>query len=74
MIDYLVLQIMLSLEGKTSQSISCNSREGVKHFNFCGGVFMSDLNVTDLAVAKLKEYMQANNIDSALRVALMSGG
>jgi hypothetical protein len=36
--------------------------------------FMSDLNVTDLAVAKLKEYMQANNIESALRVALMQGG
>jgi hypothetical protein len=36
--------------------------------------FMSDLNVTDLAVTKLKEYMQANNIESALRVALMQGG
>lgn len=36
--------------------------------------FMSDLTVTDLAVAKLKEYMQANNIDSSLRVALMQGG
>ncbi|HSL39959.1 MAG: Fe-S cluster assembly protein HesB [Desulforhopalus sp.] len=35
---------------------------------------MSELNVTDLAVAKLKEYMQANNIVSALRVALMQGG
>jgi hypothetical protein len=41
---------------------------------FLGGVFMSELNVTDLAVAKLKEYMQANNIVSALRVALMQGG
>jgi hypothetical protein len=39
-----------------------------------GGFFMSELNVTGLAVAKLKEYMQANNIDSALRVALMQGG
>jgi hypothetical protein len=35
---------------------------------------MAGLNVTALAVAKLKEYMQANNIDSALRVALMQGG
>ncbi len=35
---------------------------------------MSELNVTELAVTKLKEYMQANNIESALRVALMQGG
>jgi hypothetical protein len=35
---------------------------------------MSDFNVTDLAVSKLKEYMEQNNIDSALRVALMQGG
>jgi iron-sulfur cluster assembly protein len=35
---------------------------------------MSDFNVTDLAVSKLKEYMEQNNIDSALRVSLMQGG
>lgn len=35
---------------------------------------MSDFTVTDIAVTKLKEYMQANNIDSALRIALMQGG
>ncbi len=35
---------------------------------------MSDFNVTDQAVTKLKEYMQANNIESALRVAMMQGG
>jgi len=35
---------------------------------------MSEFNVTDLAVEKLKEYMQQNNINSALRVALMQGG
>ncbi len=35
---------------------------------------MSDFKVTDLAVSKLKEYMEQNNIDSALRVALMQGG
>lgn len=35
---------------------------------------MSDFNVTDLAIDKLKEYMEQNNIDSALRVALMQGG
>ena len=35
---------------------------------------MSDFNVTDLAVDKLKEYMEQNKIDSALRIALMQGG
>ncbi len=35
---------------------------------------MSEFNVTDLAVDKLKEYMQQNNIESALRIALMQGG
>ncbi len=35
---------------------------------------MSEFSVTDLAVEKLKEYMEQNNIDSALRVALMQGG
>jgi len=35
---------------------------------------MSEFNVTDLAVDKLKEYMQQNSIDSALRIALMQGG
>ena len=35
---------------------------------------MSDFTVTDIAVSKLKEYIEQNNIDSALRVALMQGG
>lgn len=35
---------------------------------------MSELTVTDLAIDKLKEYLAQNNIDSALRVALMQGG
>lgn len=35
---------------------------------------MSDFNVTDLALDKLKEYMEQNKIDSALRIALMQGG
>lgn len=35
---------------------------------------MSDFTVTDIAVTKLKEYMQANKIESALRIALMQGG
>nr|WP_083818963.1 Fe-S cluster assembly protein HesB [Desulfotalea psychrophila] len=35
---------------------------------------MSDFNVTDLAIDKLKEYMEQNKIDSALRIALMQGG
>ena len=37
-------------------------------------VNMSDFTVTDLAVQKLKEYLEQNNIDSALRIALMQGG
>jgi len=32
------------------------------------------LEVTEGAIAKLKEYVEQNKIDSALRVALMSGG
>jgi hypothetical protein len=50
-----------------------NFREGCKVITIMEE-YMSDLNVTDLAVTKLKEYMQANNIESALRVALMQGG
>ena len=30
--------------------------------------------VTQLATQNLKSYMEQNNIDSALRVALMQGG
>ena len=30
--------------------------------------------VTDLATENLKSYMEQNNIDSALRVAIMGGG
>jgi Fe-S cluster assembly iron-binding protein IscA len=32
------------------------------------------LEVTETAVEKLKEYLQQNNISSAVRVALMQGG
>jgi len=32
------------------------------------------LTVTELAVTKLKEYMAANKVDSALRISLMNGG
>lgn len=32
------------------------------------------LEVTGLAVEKLKEYLAQNNISSAVRVALMQGG
>lgn len=35
---------------------------------------MANLNVTDLAVTKLKEYLAENSIASPLRVALMQGG
>lgn len=32
------------------------------------------LEVSELAINKLKEYIAQNNIDSAIRVALMQGG
>lgn len=32
------------------------------------------LEVTDLAIKNLKTYLEQNNIDSAIRVALMQGG
>lgn len=32
------------------------------------------LEVTELAINNLKTYMEQNNVDSALRVALMQGG
>ncbi|MBU0485140.1 MAG: Fe-S cluster assembly protein HesB [Proteobacteria bacterium] len=32
------------------------------------------LEVSDLAIENLKAYMEQNNVDSALRVALMQGG
>ena len=32
------------------------------------------LEVTEMAVNNLKAYLEQNNIDSALRVALMQGG
>ncbi len=30
--------------------------------------------VTDVAIKNLKAYMEQNNIDSAIRIALMQGG
>lgn len=35
---------------------------------------MSGFDITNGAVIKLKEYMEQNNLDSALRIALMQGG
>ncbi len=32
------------------------------------------LEVTEMAAKNLKDYMEQNKIDSALRVALMQGG
>ena len=32
------------------------------------------LEVTDLAIKNLKAYLEQNNIDSAIRIALMQGG
>jgi len=32
------------------------------------------LEVSELAITKLKEYIAQNNIDSAIRVSLMQGG
>jgi hypothetical protein len=53
--------------------ISTNNARSLQKLD-CKEEFMSDFNVTDLAVSKLKEYMEQNSIDSALRVALMQGG
>ena len=53
--------------------ISTKKARSIKNLG-CKEEYMSDFNVTDLAVSKLKEYMEQNNIDSALRVALMQGG
>ncbi len=35
---------------------------------------MAELNVTDIAVTKLTEYLAENSIESALRIAMMQGG
>jgi Fe-S cluster assembly iron-binding protein IscA len=32
------------------------------------------LEVTQSAIKNLKEYMQQNDVDSAIRIALMQGG
>ena len=32
------------------------------------------LSVTDLALKKLKDYLEQNKIDSAIRVAIMQSG
>lgn len=32
------------------------------------------LEITDVAIKNLKAYLEQNNIDSAIRVALMQGG
>lgn len=32
------------------------------------------INVAEVAQQRLKEYIQQNNIESSIRVALMSGG
>jgi hypothetical protein len=45
-------------------TLRLNNRQGVLRM----------VEVTELATQNLKTYMEQNNIDSALRVALMSGG
>ncbi len=32
------------------------------------------LKITDMAIENLKSYLEQNNIDSAIRVAMMQGG
>jgi len=32
------------------------------------------LEITEAAIGKLKEYVEQNSIDSAIRIALMQGG
>jgi hypothetical protein len=49
---------------ESEQTIRLNNRQGV----------LVMFEVTELATENLKTYMEQNKIDSALRVALMSGG
>jgi len=46
------------------QTSRLNNRQGVQVM----------FEVTELATQNLKSYMEQNNIDSALRVAIMGGG
>ena len=32
------------------------------------------LKITDMAIENLKSYLEQNNIDSAIRIAMMQGG
>jgi len=52
-------------------SLSSSTIMGANTFRQ-GGLFM--LAVTDSAIKNLKSYLEQNNIDSAIRVAIMQGG
>ena len=74
MIDYSASHLMVTTNSYALQLKADARLEGLFSKKNTRRRFMSDFTVTDLAVTKLKEYMQANNIDSALRIALMQGG
>lgn len=74
MIDISASHLIVTTYSYAPQRKADASLEGLFRKKKTRRRFMSDFTVTDLAVTKLKEYMQANNIDSALRIALMQGG
>jgi hypothetical protein len=56
--------VTLLLVAESKQTSRLNNRQGV----------LVMFEVTELATQNLKTYMEQNNIDSALRISLMSGG
>ena len=74
MIDYSASHLMVSTNSYALRQSADANVEELFSKKKTRRRFMSDFTVTELAVTKLKEYMQANNISSALRIALMQGG
>ena len=74
MIDYLASHLKVTTVGYALRQQADAMLEGLFMKKIIRRHFMSDFTVTDIAVTKLKEYMQANKIESALRIALMQGG
>lgn len=74
MIDYSASHLIVTIKSCALRPKANARLEGLFRKKNTRRRFMSDFTVTDLAVTKLKDYMQANNIDSALRIALMQGG
>jgi hypothetical protein len=63
------------MAGLSGLSVFFSGQEGLQalRLNIWQGVRIM-LEVTELATQNLKSYMDQNNIDSALRVAIMGGG